>query len=550
MYEWEDAVRGATTCAHTARGSRTHESCGTARRGEEVRRERSGCYADGVVFSTRTGRRHARLLPLLALVAGSTACAVIAGIESAPAPTETMLPPRDTPPAPAPDKDTAESTAYTLQPTLAQGIDFGQVHCNATKPQSLTLTNKLTTEATYDVALPDGTDLTLADGKTRVGGVLGPSASANILVHVSPTTAGESVVPLAITFNGEAVRMPIKVDGRGAVLRVTPTAVDFGQVRYQVGASIDVDVANVGNEHASVTNVVTLAPGTDGFDIAPKTAEIGPGGSVKLAAKLIASASATAKATREVELVTKDAQCASAAKLKLEGERITTDVTVSPATLDWGKRGCNTTPETKPVTIVNYDAATAATWTVTLPNNSRFEVEGGVLTGSVPAAVGGPKSATIAFKPKSFAPPLQNLSEDATIALTGPAGAGNRTVRLKTDIRGVIYDVKPTLIDTFNRKVGDPAEVKSAAIKNVGNESAAPRYTITQIAGGGFTVEPDDVTLIPIPFFDSDAIDVTFLPTEEGNFEAEVEVLLKNPSPPWPLCNQPKLRVKGVGAPP
>jgi hypothetical protein len=510
-------------------------------------------YTVGVVFSTRSRRPRARLIPLVLLIAGSTACAMIAGIESPPPPTaEAKLPPRDTPAAPAPDDDTAPSDAFTLKPTLVEGLDLGSVRCNTPKQDFLTITNKLATEATYDVALPAGTDLTLVGGADplRATGVVQPGTSATIGISASPTTAGELVVPLAITFNGEAVRMPVKVNGRGAVLRVTPNAVDFGQVRYQVGSTIAVTVENVGNEHAKLTNIVTLVPGTDGFDVTPKTAEIGPTGRATITAQLLASAAATPKATREVEFVTQDPQCATAAKLKLEGERITTDVTVSPATLDWGKRGCNTPHEAKPVTIQNYDAATAAAWTVTLPNNSGFEVEGGVLSGSVPAAVGGPTSTTISFKPKQLSVP-ETISEDATIAITGPAGAGNRTVRLRKDIRGVVYQVTPTLIEDFSRKLGEPAQIKSARIKNVGNESAAPRYSITQIAGGGFTVEPDDLPLVPRSFFDTDDIDVTFLPTEEGNFEADVAVLLKSPTPQWPLCNQPiSLKVKGVGNPP
>lgn len=502
------------------------------------------------LFPVKVSAHLSRALPRLALFASVAACAAIAGVETdAPKVAEGVAPP--TPPPP-PDTDGVRSSeAFEIEPKGEDGLVFGGVNCGDKGVQAVLVKNLKDTPLPFSASLPEGTSAKLVDGPndvTELQGTIAPKSVKSLTVRVAPTTAGDEVIPLAVTVDTALARIPIRLTGLGAVLRVTPSVADFGQVRYQTGGSIPVQVTNTGNAHATITGISTLNTADDGFDVTPKTADLAPNApGITLTASLAPSGAASAKKTREVTLVTSTPVCEAAAKLKLEGERITTDITVSPATLDWGRKGCGEGTDTRAITIENFDQQQAASWSVTLSPTTRFEVAGGVTSGSIPAVNGGgPQRVSVQFKPKVYGTPLGRHTEDATVTVTGRTGPSPRTVRLAFDVRGVIYEVTPKLMDTFSRRVGEPAQVRSARIVNRGNEPASPKYNIVQITGNGFSVEPDDLTLYP-NFYDD--IDVSFVAPQAGDYEAKITTERKYPATTWPLCNADELVVKGVGTP-
>ena len=161
------------------------------------------------------------------------------------------------------------------------------------------------------------------------------------------------------------------------------------------------------------------------------------------------------------------ALCGAPPILVATGQRVTSDITVSP--IDWGGQACGTTPGPQNVTI-RTSASVGASYMVDTSATPSFDVTdmsgGSINAAASPAA---PATATIRVAPKKLAitAPLPNVTEILGVMLTSaaPGASGRRTATLHVDTRGVILTYAPATL-TFN----DNGK-KSFTVSNVGNES-------------------------------------------------------------------------------
>ncbi len=396
-----------------------------------------------------------RALCMSVLVGG---CAQIANLGSGIDSTDPTLPPDGIEPR--------TDANITISPLT---LDYGALPCGADAPAKLlTIRNSGALPANYEVKLPQGTAFHLGPEAT---GVLAPKGAVSVNVIANPQLAGDNIADLVVNA-GEALQpVHLVTKGTGPTFELAQSTIAFGEVRKDNGgAPVEVAVKNSGTADLSVAS----------FTSSDANFEVAWPGKAKAAAFVVMQgASSTITVTLKAASVPDGAGLTSTIKpaitalcgappiLVATGQRVTSDITVSP--IDWGGQACGTTPAPQNVTIRNY-ASVGASYTVDIsatPSFDATDMSGGTITPAAnPLA---PSIATIRVAPKKLGitAPLPNVTEILGVALTSaaPGASGRRTATLHVDTRGVILTYAPAAL-TFN----DNGK-KSFTVSNVGNEN-------------------------------------------------------------------------------
>lgn len=374
------------------------------------------------------------------------------------------------------------SLGFVLAPA---SLDFGVAGCGTqVPPQTVTLENTTSAPISFEASLPEASGFTLGGQRvTTTSGTVQPGGRTAFSISVGTLhTLGPLATRLSIKVGEQQREVPIAVTGLGARLELDRQVVDFGDVYYSSAASASVTISNSGTEEIRIASLSNL--GTD-FTVDPTTPlpiVVAKGGTAKLTVDFAAGL-AGAPLARDITLET-DAKplCGDKPALSLRATRVSTDVTINPGTVDFGKQPCGATPAPRIVTVTNYGATSASVGTMGVAG-SRYLLPASTLM--VPAAVGAmPGTRTFTVSALPVALPLGVSTE--SLALT--ANGTPRTLTARIDPRGVVLKLSPVYW-SFSF-VG---QKRIVVVTNSGNENAVTTYNSSTPAvtpGVGDTIFP------------------------------------------------------------
>lgn len=407
------------------------------------------------------------------------ACSELAGISDssskAPSPSAAKDDSGTSPPVTGDDRDDA---SITITPA-AGDIDFGELPCGVeSAAKVISIQNLGATETSYKLVIPDDTAFRI---EGALEGKVAARGQVQLKVYAKPAVAGESSTDLILSAGDAVQSMRPKARGAGPTFELNPSMLNFGDVRMQSGASVDIEAINNGTAPA----LLTAFAGTVDFTVSAASTPltIAPGGGksflkVTLTTANVESAPLTAMLTPTLGT----GICGLPPKLTLLGRRVNSNVTLSNG--DWAKQNC-TAQNNKDIVVSNY-SATALTFTATLPATSAFTILSGGGPGNI--AAGSPASPTtqvIKLQPKPFGSNVVVIQEDLSIMLGGlaPPEGGLRKVPLKVDVRGAVVTFNPTTITDFLSD-GTTTSTKNITATNTGNERIYLVWNINRTQGG------------------------------------------------------------------
>jgi hypothetical protein len=439
---------------------------------------------------------------LLGLAVGIFACGEIAGLES---PNTDQSGDGNKPIVNGPP---VEGTPAGITVTPKE-LDLGTAACGqASKEGAISIKNDTNTPVEYEAKLPEGQVFTLRDGKGTI-----PAHDVKfVYVGAKPTTAEKYSADVVIKIGSNVSQVAAKVAASGGALTITPSVLDFGDVRQNTtSAPVDIDIKNAGSDAVTIESFPGLPAGVT---ITPPTIGIPAGQSAKVQATFKAGAAADPAINTKILPKVNGAICGNAPSFDMRGKAVNQDVTVTPLSAPFGDQPCTRTPTPKPqITISNYDLVNSASFTATLLSgaNSRFTITPtGVTTVNKAVNATTPTTQKITISAKQVGLPLGNVNEQLEVKTTSQAdGTKTSMVALSMLAFGAIIELTPaTPLSGFA-----PNETKAWQIKNTGNNSVDVVYGLT---GNGFSVESGDFIMA------SEDLRVTFTATNPGTYNATV----------------------------
>jgi hypothetical protein len=349
-------------------------------------------------------------------------------------------------------------------------IGFGSVQVGGSVSVPVTITNTspqtLTGFAGGGIAAPFGASQNCAGG-------VAPGASCVFTYTFSPTTTGLVSGSTSISFdvaNGASQVVPLSFSGTGttgaAFALVTPTTLDFGQIRVGQDVSVPVTIKNLG-----ATPLGGFAGGGIG---APFGAVQNCAGGVPVGGSCEFVYSFTPEATGAVNGSTAIAFNNGSSSLNvpiaLSGDGVGTLADVTPTSVDFGLVNVGNTVSF-PVTVKNKSPATL----------TMFAGGGiGAPFGAVQNCAGGVAPGMSCEFVYSFTATTASASTGSTSFSFGVASGATQsvTISLAGTGSGTLAQVTPTTIGFGNIVVGQSASV-SVTVTNTSPQK------LTGFAGGG-----------------------------------------------------------------
>lgn len=458
---------------------------------------------------------------LVALVA----CAKLAGLED---------------PDPGPPGDGADAGTEGRQ--AAPGI--------AVKPESVAITtscagggdtafitieNQNETPADYELQVPEGSAFALRnDADASVGSLKGTvPAKGLVLVYLRamPTKAGTFAGQVIVHIGERVTQIPVQVTVTGGALVFSPDLVDFGEVRQQTTSQGQtIEITNTGTQPVNVLGLDrTPASGATAefsIDTGGGSINIAPGEKATVVATLLPG-NAGPQVTEVFEPRTQEPTCGALPTVTLKGTRVNQDVTVNPASLDFGEVDCMSAGgAARIITVSNYGNG-PADFTATAPSDSWFEVT--QESPNVPKANGGePSTRTVTVKLKPVGATIGGHSEAIEVKVTNPKPEKTTTVTATVKSVGGVIDIVPTTLSGFA-----PGGTKSFGIKNTGNKYVYVRHTSSNPSSFVVTDDTNETALLPGSIFYI-ARDVKFVGRTAGTHQADIVTEKGSPPPLTP----------------
>jgi hypothetical protein len=394
--------------------------------------------------------------------------------------------------------------------------------------QYISLENQGDKDWPYELQVPEGSAFQLRDGAdASVRSLTGTLPAKRILLvylRVTSTKAGNFGGQVIVRVGEHTKSIPVNVTMNGGALAISPTLVDFGEVRQNTASPPQtVEIKNTGTEAVNVTGLGAAAGSDAGteFDVSFGSAasvNIPPGETANATVTLVAGP-AGAKVTSTLEPRTQSPTCGELPTLTLSGTRVNTEVTVNPISLGFGSVGCGVGGATKTVTISNFSNMPAS-FTAAAPAISWFTVD--PASGTVPRemmGVPGTATVTVTLKP---VPTFGNRTDAIDIIVAEPAKT--TTVLASVMGKGAVLSISPMTLSGFA-----PDETKSYLVRNVGNDFIYVRNTSSD---GAFTVDGTTALFPDNPF--GFGVGVKFVAQGSGTHNATITTM-RISSPPFVL---------------
>lgn len=269
--------------------------------------------------------------------------------------------------------------------TITPGsLDFSSTLCGTKQTAALTLTNANGTDVPYTLSSAGGSfTLEGADANGTVSGTIPAHGSTRVTVDANADSPGSADGAIAATLGSAVTSVPIAMDVTGASLAITPSVLDFGQVRAENGSS----PAPVFLQNNGTTPLTIVAfTGADGFST-PTNILLPAGSSSEANFALNAGQPSAMPVAAIATPVINDAYCGTPPTLTLRGQLVNTSVTVTPGTLDVGSTPCGGAPTTPSgtLTLSNFSKTGNVPYSLQLPGGSHFTLGSGA-SGTIPQA--------------------------------------------------------------------------------------------------------------------------------------------------------------------
>gem|GEM_PF-4136190 len=366
-------------------------------------------------------------------------------------------------------------------------LDLGDVTCGTEGKKQFLLLNHGEAAVAYKLRPLDPEAVRLSvplEGRVEAG------AALDVEVFVKPAAAADITTEILVEAPVLA-HIAVSARGVGAALSLEKSLADFGEVRMNDTARVEVGVKNTGTRATDVTkfdgetaDYKLLWPGM------PTPLHLEPGESKPLTIELQKGPASTTDVTTTVAPVA-SGLCGRAPTVPARAKRINGDITLGTA--EWDRVNCGTAPGTRNVVITNYSPK-KVTWTASFPATPppAFTFVGGTENGTVDEApVGGSRTGIITLAVNDFATPGVR---DQTVQVTLTAGTDapvTRTAKAHIEVRGALVTFDPAAL-TFSSN-GTTTDSKTFKLKNVGNQ------TLT-VPVAGESTNDNDAWSVNFPF--------------------------------------------------
>ncbi len=347
-------------------------------------------------------------------------------------------------------------------------IDFQRTVCGTAQSIKINIQNTTANATTYQLSIPPS-DAFAIDGADATGvlkGDLGAHDTAVITLRATSNKPGTVSTDVNVVVGTDSTTLSASLETRGAGLVFNPTPVDFGTVREKApSADTTVTLQNTGNDAITIDSFGNAPDfGT------PSAVTIEAGTSVTQPFHLNAG-DAGDPLTEEAMPKTTGEHCGPVPTLTLKGQRINTNVTVSPAQVDLGTPACNSSASGLKQTILisNYSTAATATFTVKPQGNSKFTYS--TLTGTIAKATTAtvPGTASIDIGVVSIGNTPQDVNETVTVTTVGDSSK-DWPVKLHYRVTGAVVTLDQSSVNLDDRTRAD------IPIKNTGNAEVCVSY--------------------------------------------------------------------------
>ena len=419
----------------------------------------------------------------------------------------------------------------------------------AGSPEYFTVKNEGSADADYEIQVPEGSAFALrADDDASVGKLTGKLPAGGVVivyVRATPTKAGTFSGQVIVKVGDHTRQVPVQVTVEGGSLALTPSLLDFGEVRQNTASQPQtIEIENSGTQAVNVLGFEPSSgvPGPFQVDLGAGSLNIGPGQKATVTATFYPEA-AGPQVSAELVPTTQVPTCGEVPKLTLRGTSVNQDVTVNPVSLDFGDVDCvSPGGASKTITVSNY-ATTPATFTVSAPPTSWFSVAASDMT-VAPATGNAPATQTITVTLKPVGTDIGSHAEPIEIDVTG-AIAKKTTVTANVKSVGGIIEVVPKMLDNFRP---DQA-TRSFGVRNVGNKYVYVRHVSSNPDAFAVSSSTNQNALSTgIPIFVS--VDVNFVAQANGSHQADITTEKTNPPFPIPaggnVCRAEVVKVSGM----
>ncbi|MDF2693551.1 MAG: hypothetical protein K0S65_1934 [Labilithrix sp.] len=379
-----------------------------------------------------------------------------------------------------------------------QNIALTTSCAGAGETKHIALENKSATEATYELQVPEGSAFALRDDKggttLSLKGTLPARQVVLVYLQVTSTKAGTFDGQVIVRVGEQVSQLPVSVTVNGGALALSPSLVDFGEVRKdKVSAEQTVEITNTGTEAVNVTGFRAAGggdagPGAEDFEVKLESGSVNIAAGQKTTAKLTLRAGPQGDPlATTLEPMTQTPTCGALPALTLKGQRVNQDVTVNPAALDFDEVDCNSASGgSRTITVTNFGGGDVSFNTSTTPS-SWFTVSPS--SGTVPKAKGpDPGTAPITVTLKPLTGPIGDHEDPITIDIGGPQPKITNVVAKLKSV-GAVLSIQPTTLDGFT-----PDQTRSFSVRNDGNKFITARHTSSNT--GAFAITGGSTTLL------------------------------------------------------
>mgnify|MGYP000215225572 CR=1 FL=1 len=374
--------------------------------------------------------------------------------------------------------ETVEEPAGTPSLSIADDeLAFGDVRLGTTSNRTLALTNDGTAPLRVSGIDVEGAAFALRGGVGRIE----PGETRSVRITFAPSTNGSATGRLTVSHNASTARAEVRLAGRGvrSELAVSPSSIDFGQVRVGETATRSIQLTNEGGAPLRLASLELVeAPGVRLTP--PSNLTVQPGGT--------RTATITYRPDQPGRLAGSLSVRAPDGSLDvaLDGRAVAPELQVTPGSLRFG--------ETAAGESLNR------TLTVRNAGEANLTVESATLVGSAPDAfaadVGGGFSLTPGAERRvtvSFTPPEPG-NYSATLQVFGAEPAGRADVWL-SNTGSVVRTSGDTTNNTTrvnvtarNVTAGETVAVNVSTTQSVDDDVGVDSLALEAEEGGDFTL--------------------------------------------------------------